>query len=325
MGFICRICENDRDNKKHLVREMYFGTREEFPYFECSRCGCLQLAEIPDDMSSHYPAAYYSFAASGPSARAGKLKSFASRKRNEYALFERGILGKLLYAIRRPTVPFESLRKFKTLKKETVLDVGCGAGQFARYLTELGIDVTGIDPFIERDLVLDDRLKILKRTLVDFKRETDLQFDLIMFNHSFEHMPDPEEALKAASELIRSSGTIMIRIPTVTSYAWKHYRTDWVQLDAPRHLFLHSMDSMRILAEKSGLTVGAIAYDSDELQFCGSEQYLKDIPLMSPRSYRTSLNSSPFTRKEIARYRKQAVELNRQNLGDMAAFYLDKP
>jgi hypothetical protein len=81
---------------------------------------------------------------------------------------------------------------------------------------------------------------------------------------------------------------------------------------------------MRILANGAGLTVDDIVYDSDEFQFCGSEQYLQDIPLTSPRSYRTSLRASPFTRKDIGRYRLQAIELNRELCGDMAAFYLKR-
>ena len=318
----CRVCNNGADNQKHVVLEMYFGTRETFEYFECSNCNCLQLAEFPHDMSVYYPDGYYSFAGIDETSLARKLKSFVSRKRNGYALFRNGILGRLFYTIRQPTMSFELLRLFKTLKNESVLDVGCGGGEFAYYLTELGINTVGIDPFVRQVRVYKNGLKILKRTLVEFKRETELQFDLIMFNHSFEHMPDPEEVLKVASGLLRDTGTIMIRIPTVSSYAWKHYRTNWVQLDAPRHLFLHSVESIGILANNAGFRVSDIVYDSDELQFCGSEQYLQNIPLTSSQSYRTSLKASPFSKKDIASYKKQAVALNRQNLGDMAAFYL---
>jgi len=324
MGLVCRICNNDTGNKKHIVREMFFGTREEFEYFECSNCNCLQLSEFPHDMSRYYPAEYYSFKVIDETSVVRKLKIYLSRKRNEYALFHTGILGKLLYAIRQPIMSFESLHAFQTLKTDSVLEVGCGGGEFAYCLTELGINIIGIDPFNKRDITYGNGLKILKKTITDFKNETDLQFDLIMFNHSFEHMPNPVEAMIVASELLRNSGTIMIRVPTVTSYAWRHYQTNWVQLDAPRHHFLHSVNSMRIVAKNAGLMVYNIVYDSNELQFCGSEQYLKNIPLTAPQSYRTSIKSSPFTKKDIAYYKKQAVELNKKNLGDMAAFYLKK-
>ena len=57
----CRICGNAEDNRTFEVREMMFGTRETFTYFQCAKCGCLQMVEIPSDMSRYYPPEYYSF------------------------------------------------------------------------------------------------------------------------------------------------------------------------------------------------------------------------------------------------------------------------
>src|SRR5687768_11904787 len=57
----CRICGNAAGNRDFRVREMMFSTREEFGYFQCASCGCLQIASIPSDMSPHYPAGYYSY------------------------------------------------------------------------------------------------------------------------------------------------------------------------------------------------------------------------------------------------------------------------
>jgi hypothetical protein len=57
----CRICANTKGNKRHLAREMMFGLRDEFEYVECANCGCLQIKEIPHNLSDYYPEAYYSF------------------------------------------------------------------------------------------------------------------------------------------------------------------------------------------------------------------------------------------------------------------------
>jgi hypothetical protein len=69
----------------------------------------------------------------------------------------------------------------------------------------------------------------------------------------------------------------------------------WVQLDAPRHFFLHSANSLGLLAGKVGMAVTETVYDSDELQFVGSEQYLKGIPLRSENSYVVNPSRSHFT------------------------------
>ncbi len=31
-----------------------FGLRSEFRYMACSQCGCLQLLDVPDDLSAFY-------------------------------------------------------------------------------------------------------------------------------------------------------------------------------------------------------------------------------------------------------------------------------
>ena len=58
----CRACGNAEGNTAHFPKEMMFGWREVFEYFECGRCGCLQIAEIPADLGKYYPRdAYYSY------------------------------------------------------------------------------------------------------------------------------------------------------------------------------------------------------------------------------------------------------------------------
>ena len=44
---ICRICGNDKNNKPFEVREMLYGTKEKFDYFQCAECECLQISEYP--------------------------------------------------------------------------------------------------------------------------------------------------------------------------------------------------------------------------------------------------------------------------------------
>ena len=63
---------------------------------------------------------------------------------------------------------------------------------------------------------------------------------------------------------------IVIRIPIAGTHAWQTYGVDWVQLDAPRHLFLHTEDGMRSLAAGAGLQVTAVVHDSTAMQFWGS-------------------------------------------------------
>jgi hypothetical protein len=97
-----------------------------------------------------------------------------------------------------------------------------------------------------------------------------------------------------------------------------------VQLDAPRHLYLHSTDSLKRLAAAAGFECEAVRYDSTAFQFWGSEQYVKNVPLHSPMSYCINPKESLFSKEDIEKFRVRAEELNSKDLGDQAAFYLRK-
>ena len=38
---------------------MMFGYRDEFEYLKCAECSCLQIKEIPKNLSKYYPSSYF--------------------------------------------------------------------------------------------------------------------------------------------------------------------------------------------------------------------------------------------------------------------------
>ncbi|MCW8850119.1 MAG: class I SAM-dependent methyltransferase [Melioribacteraceae bacterium] len=181
-------------------------------------------------------------------------------------------------------------------------------------------NLLGIDPYIKEDVKDENGLEVQKKTI----KETEGKWDIIMLHHSFEHFTDPLETLQSVSALLSGKGSCIIRIPIASSYAWEHYGINWVQLDAPRHIFLHSIKSMRILAEQADLDLYKVEHDSTDFQFWGSEQYLEDIPLRDKRSYAVNPSNSKFSKKDITDFTNRAKELNENAKGDMAIFYLKK-
>ena len=57
----CRICNHKDGHQEFRVREMLHGTRKEYEYLECGSCGCLQLADMPEDLSQFYPPDYCAY------------------------------------------------------------------------------------------------------------------------------------------------------------------------------------------------------------------------------------------------------------------------
>jgi SAM-dependent methyltransferase len=284
---------------------MMFGSREEFPYYECAGCGCLWIAKMPTDLSRHYGSGYYSF----------KGSAFGMWVRRHPPLYRVAHYARFHSPPRLP----EWWPTAVSPERASVLDVGCGVGHLLLRLKCLGYrNLLGIDPFVQEDIRIPNGPTILKRSIA----EVSGQFDVVIMNHSLEHMSDPESVFRELKRLLTPLGSAVIRTPVASGQAWRKYASDWVQLDAPRHLVVHTFNSIRVLAKANGLRLNEVIYDSTAFQFWGSEQYRRGIPLSDPRSYQRSARRSLFTRREIDEFSRQASELNKRGEGDQACFYL---
>ena len=176
----------------------------------------------------------------------------------------------------------------------------------------------GVDPFIKESLFYQNGVTVLKKDIFELEG----QFDLIMCHHSFEHMSQPLKVLKKIHKLLKRDKFVLIRIPVAACFAWRHYGVNWAALDAPRHLFLHTVESIELLSKQAGFKVTDIEFDSTENQFLRSELYLKGIPLKDKVRYLKDPQNSIFSQKQIEEYRAKAIELNNKMQGDQACFFL---
>lgn len=318
--YTCKICNNSDGNKSYIAREMMFNIGESFEYFECAECGCLQIKEIPENLERFYPENYLFFQ-QAHSLKDDSIKAFLKHQRAKYCLSGNNIFSGLLAKIFGIPEYYAWFNKTGTGFNAKILDVGCGAGNLLINLRKEGFtNLTGADSFIKKDIFYENGIKIFKKELSEIKE----QFDLIMLIHSFEHMPEPLNTLKELYRLLKPESYILLRMPVAGAFAWRTYGVSWVQIDAPRHFFLHTKKSINILAEQTGFQVADEVFDSTDFQFWGSEQYLKNIPYMDGRSYAMNPEKSIFTKKQINIFKNKALELNKNQDGDSACFYLYK-
>jgi len=318
---VCRVCGHDGLQHHIMAREMMYGTRETFEYFQCENCGCLQISSVPHDLARHYRTDYYSLSADHTEPYRNKLKNALNRLRDQITLFA-PYGDDMPFKVKVPHLAesFSALRRVTGLALDSrILDVGCGSGQLLHRLANAGFrNLTGIDPFVAASREFSPQLKILKTELA----AVDGQYDLILLNHSFEHLSEPIGAARRIAELLAPGGTILLRIPVVDSVAWKLYGADWFQLDAPRHLYLHSRHSIAHVAAQAGLTVAAVHHDSDHHQFQISERFRADVPTILEPEERQKLRPIAPTKVQTNAWRDMAAAVNALGLGDQACFYL---
>lgn len=273
---ICRICGWSGDAPSITVKEMQFNTRQEFQYFECGNCHCLQIESIPENLGSCYGDNYYS--------NNNPLRNSSNTQQ-----------------ITNPT---------------RILDVGCGAGYFLCQLAQAGYtSLDGCDPFIEKDIIYENGVHIYKREIHDMKGP----YDGIYFNDSFEHVTDPHEVMDSIKRLLSPNGIARIKIPVYPNIAYDMFGADWFQIDAPRHIILHSKQSMDLLAAKHGLSIIKRDYDSNASQILSSYLYSVGIPLWEQTD---ELVHKHFSKESLLDIIESCKIANQNEYGDHAIFYL---
>ena len=175
--FTCQVCRNSVGNTEYVAKEMLFGLRDSFVYFQCPTCECLQLAHLPTDMSRYYPPSYYSLRpVAEPAVRTG-LRRWAQHLRDRFAILDRGLLGRLLYAI-SPNDPYRNGARLhfpgqgatvaSLSPSSRILDVCCRSGALLLALHPAGFRyLQEIDAYLDSDLAYPGGLRICKRSFED--------------------------------------------------------------------------------------------------------------------------------------------------------------
>jgi SAM-dependent methyltransferase len=316
----CKVCGNKEHNKLHQVREMQLGLREMFTYMECSSCGLMQLQDIPDNLGKYYPnEGYYSFN-SGLDIRP-KPDTLRKLKASYLIYGKNKLAGSILSVGYKMPDYYNWIKNAGVQYNNAILDVGTGNGSLLLDLFKIGFtNLTGIDPFIDNDLQYGD-IHVYKKSVFEI---TD-QYDFIMLHHAFEHMDEPLKVLQQLFKMLKKGKCLLIRTPVMGGYSWKKYGVNWMDLDAPRHLIIHSIKSMKLLAAQAGFELRNTVFDGNYMSLIGSDQYTKDIALNAANSYSVKKEAASYSKEDIENFKKITQESNKNDQADQAAFYLFKP
>lgn len=218
----CQICGAEGGFQSYLAREMQQGTGDEFEYFVCDNCLCMQIAEIPDNLGDYYGNSYYSF----------------GFDRNQEIRFQK---------------PVEHTEK--------ILDVGCGSGKWLFNAANEGhTNLFGCDPFLDEDIAYGDRVYI--RNCSIHEMDGDGTFDSILMQDSFEHVTDSKDVLYSARRLLKDDGILCLTLPIFPNMLFDMFGTYWYGMDPPRHIFLHSFRSLKYLADECNFIITDHVYDT---------------------------------------------------------------
>jgi len=148
------------------------------------------------------------------------------------------------------------------------LDIGTGAGVYAATLKRLGWNVTGVEFDASAAHVASERMKlnIYVGSLEDAEFGAE-SFDFVSMFHVIEHLPDPLSTLKECFRVMNNRAKIIIRTPNFNSLTRRVYGKFWRGVEAPRHLFLFSPDTLVKMLERAGFHVTSITTTKGAARF----------------------------------------------------------
>ena len=176
----------------------------------------------------------------------------------------------------RPAVLAEAHRRYKLhlgdLERElgragSLVDYGCGMGQFVEYALRHGWEARGIDPSPEAVEYAQGRGRPVEVLAAedDRLRGTSETVDAVALLNVLEHVEDPHRLLRRATSLLRRNGLLLVETPLwsfpMRRWALAVARLTHGRLDAaqffvyPEHRIYVTLSALRQLLEAHGLQV----------------------------------------------------------------------
>jgi 2-polyprenyl-3-methyl-5-hydroxy-6-metoxy-1,4-benzoquinol methylase len=235
----CAVCGSDEVTPLAVGEDFEYHTSpDSFLAVQCNHCGLVYLNPRPTELDRIYPPDYHAF---------------------DFSADRYGFV----YQVRRRLEAKRLLHICKGLSPDArILDVGCGDGFHLKLLKDFGNSswqIEGID-MSDRAAEMGQRqgLTIHRGTVQDIDLPKG-QYDLAIMMATIEHVDDPKAVLIAVRDLLKPGGRVVIVTDNTDTLDFKLFKgRHWGGYHFPRHWNLFNPQTMRRLAQTTGLEVSEI-------------------------------------------------------------------
>jgi hypothetical protein len=199
-------------------------TPDRFAVERCGACGVLRTTPVPRDLSPYY---------------ATDLAATMTIPGNP-----------LFRALRRVQLARELRRITRHGDPGTLVDVGCGPGDFVRAAARQGIRALGADAAATPPAALGGA----EYARFDFDTYAlDVTADTVVLRHVLEHARDPHAMLARLRD--RGARRFYVVVPDAGSRECRWLGASWYIWDPPRHLWHFERGTLARLCARAGLAI----------------------------------------------------------------------
>ena len=264
-----------------------FGGTTPYDYHRCMACGLVYQHPMPtaDEIASFYPETYSIYKDPGHP-RFSRQALITLRNRMGYTHIEIPPARTLREKLAAPS-PLPYVIPYR--EGGSVLDIGCGNGEYLLRLQSIGWRCKGVE--FNANAVSICRahgLDIFQGNLEEAHFDAE-SFDFVTAHHLIEHVPDPHRLMSEIARITKPGGTVLIRTPNSDALGRSWFASYWFANEVPRHLMLYSKDNLCLLAARHGLSPETVS------------THIKPKLVLRSLDYRTGNRGKPSEKRKLRR------------------------
>ena len=229
----CPLCTSEQFNPT-IESKDFTVSGETFNIVCCNQCGFLitNPRPQPDELGKYYESEEYV----------------------SHANTSNSIVNSIYKVARNFTLKWKYKLISKAPLKKTILDYGCGTGEFLNYCKKHGWEIEGVEPNSKaRTQATEINEQPINTSLTELKSTT--KFEVITLWHVLEHIPDLNETFTQLKQVLDDKGFMLIAVPNCNSYDAQLFKSNWAAYDLPRHLYHFTQNSMLRMMKNHGMEI----------------------------------------------------------------------
>lgn len=239
----CNLCGSTNATNLYSLQDYLLNRPDVITQLvRCDQCGLVYQNPRPtlSEVGQHYPPEYESYVTGSQT----QHQSWLYRQAVQYGITKRA----------------HFVTCFK--KSGRLLDIGCAAGIFLSGFLEkphqpkpdwdlYGVELNEYAASKARDFY---GLNVFTGTLEQAKFG-DAFFDGVTLWDVLEHLHDPSSTIQEIRRILKPDGYLIMRIPNGASLDAREFGQYWAGLDAPRHLYVFTPQTIHQMLSQNGFEV----------------------------------------------------------------------